>query len=317
MLSGSVLNRNTQPMKLNFAILLLLFAFVGCRQDVDEFEPYVQTAISFPEVVSLKSIYRSFQADENSEIDLGKGELLIVPANSMVDDSGVTLTGKIDLNITQIKKKSDLIYAYMNSNIGQHNDGQVDNYHVVYIKAYHESHEVFVKSGQKIRLKSPATSLGGGSVWVGRAFTPNSFGWEVSGVGTLTSADWSVGGEQFSGVSYDVGQMGWISGAKAFPVDGYSLCVNLEEGLDVKKTKAYFIFEDAFTVTELKLYSDTGSFCATVPAGTKGHLVVINEEEKGVYRYQKKTLTIEEDTNISARPQITVLENIILALNAL
>ncbi|HHB79055.1 MAG TPA: hypothetical protein ENK85_07465 [Saprospiraceae bacterium] len=304
-------------MKQNIIILLLLLTLVGCKEDVDEFEPYVETAIAFPEVVDLKPIYKQFNAEEDSRIDLGGGEVLRFPANSLENRNGQTLTGKIDLSITQIRKKADLIYAYMNSNIGRLDMGQINNYHVIHIKAYQNTQEVFMRSGKSFTLKSPTNqSVAGGHLWQGLAYTPNDFGWE-KGESSVSASSWEVGGSGYSGVSYDADRLGWLSGAQAFGGTGYSLCVSLTEGLDAGKTKVYFVFDDAFSVAELKILSDTQIFCGTIPSGSKGHLIVINEEEPGVYRYQNESLTITEDKEFSAQPRITVLENIILSLNAL
>ena len=305
-------------MKLNVIILFFFIALVGCTKDVDEFEPYVKTAISFPEVVDLKPIYRQFVAEETSELDLGQGDALVIPANSIVDKLGQPLSGKIDLSITQIRKKSDLIYAYLNSNIGQDDNGQLDNYHVVNIKAYQNTQEVFIKDGQHITLKSPnAASILTGQVWTGNHFSPNNFGWnKAPATSTLISESWSIDGTTYTGVSYQSNKFGWISGAKELN-GGHQLCVHLIEGINPKKTKAYFIFDDAFAVAELKISSDTGNFCSTIPSGTKGHLIIINEEEKGTYRYSNEALTIDADTDIAAQLQVTVLEDIILALNNL
>ncbi len=305
-------------MKRNAIILLVLFAIIGCNKDVDEFEPYVKTAISFPEVVDLKPIYKQFNAEEMSELDLGQGDVLVVPPNSIVDQAGQLLSGKIDLNITQIRKKSDLIYAYLNSNIGNSDGGQLENYHIINIKAYQDSKEVFVKDNKQIILKSPNDAvITTGTVWTGKHFSPNNFGWnQAPSTSVLSSDSWSINGTSYSGVSYNAHQFGWISGAKEL-TGGYALCVNLFEGIDPKKTKAFFIFDDAFCVVELKIFSDTKNFCGTIPSGTKGHLIIINEEEKGKYRYQNEALTITEDTDFSARLQVTVLEDIILALNSL
>jgi len=303
-------------MKLNVIFLLFLIAIVGCDKDVDEFEPYVKTAISFPEVVDLKPIYKQFNADEMSEIDLGDGDVLVVPAHSIIDQSGALLSGKIDLSITQIHRKADLIYAFLNSNNGKLDNGQLENYHIINIKAYHESKEVFVKNGHQIILKSPSdVSIPTGKVWTGEHFSSNNFGWNQAS-STLENDTWSIDGVAYSGVRYKANEFGWLTGAKEITGEN-TLCVNLIEGTGPTKTKVYFIYDDAFCVAELKIFSDTGKFCGTIPSGTSGRLIIINEEEKGQYRYQNTALTITEDTSISALPQITVLEDIILGLNSL
>ncbi len=304
-------------MKLNALFLLFLVTLISCNKDVDEFEPYVKTAISFPEVVDLKPIYRQFNAEETSQIDLGQGDILIVPANSIVDQAGEVLTGKIDLSITQIHKKSDLIYAFLNSNISNIDTGQLKNYGIINIKAYQDSKEVFVKNGKQIILKTPsADDVIEGSVWTGKHFTPNNFGWKQATSNSLTKDTWSVGGSSYTGASYHADQFGWISGAKKLS-NGHQVCVNLIEGINPKNTKVYFIFAESFCVAELKVFSDADNFCATIPSDTKGHLIIINEEEKGKYRYQNEALTITENIDFSAHPQVTVLEDIILDLNSL
>ena len=305
-------------MKYSTIFLLFSLIFIGCKDDVDEFEPYVKTAISFPEVVDLKPIYAQFNAEEMSEIDLGEGNILVIHPNSIVDKAGHTLAGKIDLSITRIQKKSDLVYAYMNSNDGQSDNGLLDNYHIINIKGYHNSKEVFIKDNQQIILKSPTdASVFDGFVWSGKYFTSNDFGWEKAPNTSVIMDSWNSNGTSYDGISYTSSTFGWISGAEKLSNSGHSLCVNLIEGLDAKKTKVYFIFDDAFSVAELKIFSDTQRFCGTIPSGSKGHLIIINEEEKGKYRYQKETLTISENTDISAQPPVRVLEDIILDLNSL
>ncbi len=304
-------------MKLNALFLLFLVTLISCNKDVDEFEPYIKTAISFPEVVDLKPIYRKFNAEETSQIDLGQGDILVVPALSIVDQAGEVLSGKIDLSITKIHKKSDLIYAFLNSNISNIDAGQLENYGIINIKAYQDSKEVFVKNGKQIILKTPnADDVIEGSVWTGKHFTPNNFGWEQATPNSLTKDTWSVDGSSYTGASYHADQFGWISGAKKLN-NVHQVCVNLIEGINPKNTKVYFIFAEFFCVAELKVFSDSDNFCATIPSDTKGHLIIINEEEKGKYRYQNEALTITEDIDFSAHPQETVLEDIILDLNSL
>ncbi len=302
-------------MKLNILILFILGAFIGCQKDVDEFQPYVQTAVDFPEILKPQPIYRQFDAGIDSEIDLGAGEVLFFPAHSMVNNRGELLTGKIDLEITKIAKKADLIFSYLNSNIAS---TQLNNYHIINIKAFANKQHALIKPGHFVTLKSPMdNAVTAGSVWTGVVAPPNIFEWNAVGINNISATNWDVGGTDYSGISYKTKKLGWISSGQSSSGAVHSLCVNLGDGLKPAHTKVYFIFDDQFSVAELKEFSDTKQFCTDIPNNTKGHLIIINEEEKGNFRFQDKAITISGDLTIQAQPRKTVLENIVTTLNSL
>ncbi len=301
-------------MKLNFLLLLILLGFAGCEKDVDDFTPYRKTAVEWPEVLDLKTTSKSILAEEDSKVVLGSGEELFFPANTLVDGKGALVTGRVDLSLTKIGKKSDLIFAYLNSNSTGKNP--LEHHHIIQIKAYHNTQAVKIAPGKKMTIKSPsahAFSLGG--TWQqGDSQDSDDFNWLPSFNG-LKKSEWVSEGQNYSGVEYTTDKLGWITGASQFTTD-HKLCVSFPEGYDQAKTKVYFVFEDKFAVTEMKPFSDSDNVCTFVPDKTKGNIIIISQDGD-TFKYQNEAITMTEELRFSAQPVATVLDHIVLDLNKL
>lgn len=300
-------------MKLNFLLFFILMGLIGCEKDIDSFTAYTQTAVEWPEVLKLKTSSKHFLAEEDSEIRLGSGEMILFPANSLVDLEGNLVVGKVDLSLTKIGKKADLIFAYLNSN--SNSKHPLEHHHIIQIKAYHNTQAVAIASGKKIIVKSPtAHSIAQGGAWQKASQEPNDFKWAPS-FNQLKKSDWTVEGQNYSGVEYTTNKLGWVTGASEITTD-HKLCVSLPEGYNQAQTKMYFVFADKFTVTEMKPFSDSDKFCTFVPDKTKGNIIIISQDGDS-FKYQNESITMTAELRFSAQPINTVLESIVLDLNKL
>lgn len=300
-------------MKLNFLLFFILLGLVGCEKDVDSFTPYTQTAVEWPEVLELKTTSKSFLAEEDSEILLGAGEVIFFPANSLVDLEGNLVVGKVDLSLTKIGTKADLIFAYLNSDTNSKHS--LEHHHIIQIKAYHNTQAVTIAPSKRITVKSPtAHSISQGGAWQNTSHEPNVFKWMPS-FNELKKSEWIAEGQTYSGVEYTTDKLGWITGASQTTAD-HKLCVSFPEGYNQAHTKVYFVFADKFTVAEMKPFSDSDKFCTFVPDKTKGNIIIISQDGNS-FKYQNETITMTANLRFSAQPINTVLENIVLDLNKL
>lgn len=323
-----------------FSFLLLTGGLTGCKQDTEVFVPYVgfnpheigdigrffdKATIDFEAFVTFPN------NDLHDWVNTPNGTQITCPQGIFVTMNDEIVTGQIQLEITEIYSKADMI---------KHNRMPISSNREVLesggellIRAFKDGEELKLAQGQnlKIEINDPEANpemelFFGTTIDIGGEFP--EFAWEEADGNPDTSDNVAVGDwfnnsneQEVYGYIFETSQLGWINVDRFLKdpsLDLTEVCVDLPEEFDSRNATAYIVFEDLNSIMPLWPNPNVEMFCQNnIPIDMNVKLVVIGERGEGFYFYAEEPFKTSDGMTVQMTPESLGFESVISAIENL
>jgi hypothetical protein len=278
------------PSKMNRTQLiywsLLLLAFLGCRKDLERFQPYAPSAEEIGNVLaenvpnhSAKTTF-SFQhlaADQVLETPSGARVYLIdtdylfAMANSGQPVACSTCPD-LKVEVTAVFSKGDMmargLYTVDQNGVPFESGGMIR------VSASCNGEALTLLPDRTLKIQVPFTNPQSGL----SVFSRNKQNqWENTNQ-EVFEAEWLVAGSIKEGYELLVRELGWVACGRSLPEQHSGFCVELPNGFADQNTLAYAVFTNRQVVLPLQFDFKENKFCySNTPVGYLVQIVAVSK----------------------------------------
>jgi hypothetical protein len=307
--------------------LVLALSLQACRDDKDEFVPYVDDQLGLQAIVealptaSSTTVFTFAGQDLVSDrvLELSSGAKIILENNDALFQSldgtlqPCSTCNEIKVEIKEAHKPSEWLGWGLPAN--DNNGTLLDHAPAISITVSCDQKPLELLPSRHIRTFVPHATLGNYYI----AY-PNS-AWEPGAPNSVFSANWTIGGTSYTGYEFLVKKMGWTAAIRPFVPNGsLNFCVKLPEQYNQDNSRVYALCDNnQKNVAELEPMPDNpGNFCmANAPLGTTIRFVVISKTGPGYWLVDGTTVTATDNTTLGLVPTTSSAQDIIAFLQGL
>lgn len=268
--------------RIHWSYGLLLLIFLGCRKDVEEFQPYAPSATELSALLSDRvppsaavSTFTLSNLATDKVLETSAGvQVFLVDTDQLFAKKGsgipvpCSTCPDLKIEVTEVFKKGDILARGLHT-IGD--SGKVfESAGIIQIKAHCSGQELELLSGRSLKVHIPnANTTADFRVFEQVSETNNP--WKISNQ-PVFEAEWpAANGATQIGYELLLGQLGWSAAGRflADPVSGF--CVQMPTGFGEQNTLSYVVFKDRQVVIPLTFDLGKNLFC--FPKMPVGYLV--------------------------------------------
>jgi len=270
---------------------VLILALLGCRQDVEEFNPYAPSVQEIGNLlvqqipgatVKTAFVASNLTTDRVLETENGTRVFLIDTDHLFANSStGVTVPCStcpdLKIEVTEVFDKSDIVARGLNTVT---EDGTLfESGGMVLVTATCNGQALSLLPDRTLKIQLPNNNTQSGFFVFDRPESANTVpAWTVSSQ-EVFEAEWpKSNGETQKGYELLVKKLGWVVCGRPLSDPLTSFCIELPSGFGGQNTLAYLVFKNQQIVAPLQFDLGQNKFCFhKVPVGYQVQLVSVSK----------------------------------------
>lgn len=268
--------------RLRWSYGLLLLAVLGCRKDVETFQPYAPSASELGSLLSARvpstaavSTFSLSNLATDKVLETSSGvQVFLVDTDQLFEKEGTNIVvpcstcPDLKIEVTEVTDKSDIVAR------GLHTVGDsskvFETAGMVQIKAICNGQALELMSNRNLKVHIPNANTSA-DFWVFEQNTELSKPWLIT-PRPVYEAEWpAANGSMQEGYELLITQLGWSAAGKFIEDPSSSFCVQLPTGFGEQNTLSYVVFKDRQIVVPLEFDLGKNLFC--FPKMPVGYLV--------------------------------------------
>lgn len=268
--------------RLRWSYGLLLLLFLGCRKDVEEFQPYAPSATELSALLSDRvpqsaavSTFALSNLATDKVLETSSGvQVFLVDTDFLFAKQGsgipvpCSTCPDLKIEVTEVFRKGEILARGLHT-VGD--SGKVfESAGMVQIKAHCSGQALELQPGRSLKVHLPSVNTSD-DFWVFGQDSGTTNPWNIS-TQPVYEAEWpAANGSTHSGYELQLISLGWSAAGRFLkdPVSGF--CIQMPTGFGEQNTLSYVVFKDRQVVIPLQFDLGKNLFC--FPKMPVGYLV--------------------------------------------
>lgn len=275
--------------RLRWSYGLLLLAALGCRKDVDTFQPYAPTATELGALLSDRvpssatvSTFSLSNLSNDKVLETASGvQVFLVDTDQLFakEGSGIptpcSTCPDLKIEVIEVLDKGDMIARGLHT-IGDSNK-VFETAGMIRVKANCSGQALELLPNRTLKVNLPKANTSA-DFWVFDRTTEDTKPWNIS-PRQVYEAEWpTANGATQSGYELLLSQLGWSAAGRFIPDQTSSFCIQMPTGFGEQNTLTYVIFKNQQVVLPMTFDLGKNLFCyPKMPVGYQVQTVAVSK----------------------------------------